>query len=334
MDRALADADYHAKRERYALENARHPYLRKGVGLATFFHGAGFTGSGETFLASEAWVEGLADGRVEVLVANTEMGQGAITVLTQIAADALGVGLQDVLVAQPDTARVPDSGPTVASRTVMVVGRLVELACADLARQALADGGARPVAEAIRAWHRAHPGQRLLGRAKYQAPSSIRWDDKEYRGDAYPAYAWAAYVADVEVDLRTYQTRVRDFVARQEVGRVIHPGLAAGQIQGGVAQAIGWALMEDVILEQGAMRNNRLTDYIIPACADLPPIRVFFEENPCPYGPQGAKGIGELPMDGGAPAVINAVCAALGTSVSAIPLTPERLMDVLEGGAT
>ena len=124
--------------------------------------------------------------------------------------------------------------------------------------------------------------------------------------------------------------RVTDYVALQDVGKVIHPTLARGQIQGGVAQGIGWALLENVQAEAGGMINNLLTDYIIPTAADLPPIRVYFEEQPSPYGPHGAKGLGELPMDGPAPAVINAVCDALGTQISRIPLTPERLMEHLE----
>jgi CO/xanthine dehydrogenase Mo-binding subunit len=266
-----------------------------------------------------------------VLAANTEMGQGARTVLAQIAADTLRLKADQVAVAVPDTARVPDSGPTVASRTTMVVGKLVERACRDLADTVNGSGGG--AAEAIRAWHQAHPGQRLLGRAKYETPPEIHWDDKTYQGDAYACYSWATYVAAVEVDLRTYGVRVTDFVAGQEVGKVINPTLARGQIQGGVAQGIGWALTEEVVLKEGAMANTQLANYVIPTSADLPPIRVVFEEQPSRYGPGGAKGIGELPADGPAPAVINAVCHALGTSVSRIPLTPERLMEHLDGSS-
>ena len=137
--------------------------------------------------------------------------------------------------------------------------------------------------------------------------------------------------ADVEIDLRTYCVRVTDFVALQEVGKVLNDTLARGQIAGGVVQGIGWALYEEVVLEDGGMVNSQMTNYIIPASADLPPIRVYFQEQPSPHGPGGAKGLGELPMDGPAPAVINAVCNALGASISSIPLTPERLMEHLEG---
>jgi CO/xanthine dehydrogenase Mo-binding subunit len=240
----------------------------------------------------------------------------------------LGLDPDDVVIAPVDTSRVPNSGPTVASRTTMVVGRLVERACQALRDHLGLDRSARgaTVKQAIADWHRRHPGESLVGEAVYHPPPGVVWDDRTYRGDAYGAFAWAAYVAEVEVDLRTCTTRVIDFVAVQEVGRVLNPTLAQGQIQGGVAQAIGWALMEECKWTDGAMANPQLTNYLIPTSDDLPPIRVAFLENPYRYGPQGAKGIGELSLDGGAPAVINAVAAATGADPRVIPLTPERLM--------
>ena len=328
MDDALRHSSFAERQRAHAEFNKTHPYLRRGVGLATFFHGAGFTGAGETYLASEVEVEGLPDGRVLVLTAQTDMGQGTVTILTQIAAERLGLAPDEIEIATPDTSRVPNSGPTVASRTAMVVGRLIERACDDLRASV---GSAMRPADAIRSWHAANPGQRLVGRAKYRKPASIKWDEDAYRGDAYACYAWAAYTADVEIDLRTYCVRVTDFVALQEVGKVLNDTLARGQIAGGVVQGIGWALYEEVVLEDGGMVNSQMTNYIIPASADLPPIRVYFQEQPSPHGPGGAKGLGELPMDGPAPAVINAVCNALGASISSIPLTPERLMEHLEG---
>lgn len=333
MDRALSLATYQERRTKHAEFNRTHPYLRRGVGLATFCHGAGFTGSGESYLASRVSVEALPNGDVEVLTAQVDMGQGVTTVFTQIVADRLGLPADAVHVAVPDTARVPNSGPTVASRTVMVIGGLLEMACDHLREQIAAgaklSNGTLP--DAIRRWHAAHPGQRLLGHAQYTTPDTIRWDDKTYSGDAYASYAWAAHVAEVEVDLRTYAVQVTDYVALQEIGKVVNPTLARGQIQGGVAQGIGWALFEDVVLEEGAMKNSQLTNYTIPTSNDLPPLRVYFEEQPTPYGPQGAKGIGELPVNGPAPAILNAVCSALHTSLTEIPLTPERLLEHLEG---
>jgi CO/xanthine dehydrogenase Mo-binding subunit len=154
---------------------------------------------------------------------------------------------------------------------------------------------------------------------QYRAPEGARWDDERYEGDAYGSYAWAVYVAEVSVDTRTYEVRVDDFVAVQEVGKVINPVLATGQIEGGIAQAIGWALSEQVVWKDGRMQNGQMTNYIMPTSMDLPPIRVFFEEVPYAHGPSGAKGIGELPMDGPAPAILNAVEQALGVAVDPHP---------------
>ncbi|MCB9853915.1 MAG: xanthine dehydrogenase family protein [Phycisphaerales bacterium] len=331
MDSALELSEYGRRSAAHAETNKTHPYIRRGIGLATFHHGSGFTGAGEVYLASEVWVEAHADGRVEVLTAQTDMGQGTSTILAQIAADALGLPDDRIVVAQPDTSRVPNSGPTVASRTAMVVGKLVYRACEDLKRRLNAsDADSAALAAAIATWHVAHPGEALVGRAKYEKPADVQWDDKLYKGDAYASYGWAAHTAEVEIDLRTFGIRVTDYVALQEIGRVLNPTLARGQIQGGVVQGIGWALMEEVVLDDGVMKNAQMTNYIIPGSGDLPPIRVYFEERPTKHGPGGAKGIGELPMDGPAPAVINAVCNALGISASEIPLTPERLMALLE----
>jgi CO/xanthine dehydrogenase Mo-binding subunit len=163
--------------------------------------------------------------------------------------------------------------------------------------------------------------------AKYQPPPNVYWDDAKYQGDAYGAYAWAVYVAEVSFDELTYEAHVKDFVALQEVGKVINPVLASGQIEGGVAQAIGFTLFENVVWKDGRMANNQMTNYIIPTPADIPPIRVFFEETPYAYGPGGAKGIGELPMDGAAPAILNAIENATGMSFNQIPLMPEAMME-------
>jgi CO/xanthine dehydrogenase Mo-binding subunit len=331
MERALDMSDYRQRVTAHAEFNGTAPTRRRGMGLATFFHGAGFTGAGEVFLDSEVHVAGLPDGRIEARTANVEMGQGTLTVFTQLVSDRLRVPPEAVVIAPVDTARVPNSGPTVASRTVMVVGGLLEKACDDL-RSIVGlgpDAEGEALLGAIRDWYDAHPGQELVGRARYQQPEHMEWDDETYRGDAYGAYAWGAYVADVEVDLRTFTVAVRDFVAVQEIGRVLHETLARGQIQGGVVQALGWALLEECKWRDGAMENAQLTNYIIPTAGDVPPIRVAFLEAPYPHGAGGAKGIGELPFDGVAPAVANAVASALGSDPTFVPLTPERLMDLL-----
>jgi CO/xanthine dehydrogenase Mo-binding subunit len=333
LARAFEMSDYEAKRERFARENQNGAKVKRGVGFASFMHGAGFTGSGEVFLQSIVGCEADAGGRVHVLAASTEIGQGTNTIFAQIAAEALRLDYDMIEVSQPDTAAVPNSGPTVASRTCMIVGKLVESAALGL-RQTLQ--GARLLGEnytgdewraACRHYVEKHGA--LKSFSQYKPPPGVVWDEGQYRGDAYGAYAWAVYVAEVSIDLVTYETRVEDFVAVQEVGRVIHPVLAAGQIEGGVAQAIGYTLYEKVAWREGRMANSQMTNYIMPTALDVPPIRVHFEETPYPYGPAGAKGIGELPMDGAAPAILNAIENATGASLTHIPLMPEDLMRTL-----
>lgn len=333
LDRALELSGWSTRRAEIERHNAADPVVKRGIGIATFHHGAGFTGNGEVVLESVVHAAGTPDGCVEVRSASVEMGQGTTTIFTQLGADRLGLDPDRITIAPPDTHRVPDSGPSVASRTAMVVGHLVERACDDLRRRTGLSVEARgdEVSEAIRAWYaEADEGAELVGTAVYEQPSHVDWDEETYRGDAYGAFAWAAYVAEVEVDLRTFETRVKDLVAVQEVGRVLNETLARGQIQGGVAQALSWALLEDFQWKDGAMQNAQLTNYIIPTSDDLPPIRVAFLEVPYPHGAQGAKGIGELPMDGPAPAVANALAHALGIPADRIPLTPERLLEACE----
>jgi CO/xanthine dehydrogenase Mo-binding subunit len=332
LDRALDLSDYRAKKQRFTKENARGTG-RKGIGIAAFLHGAGFTGSGERNLGSLVGVEGRADGGVRVLVSSTEFGQGTKTVLCQIAAESLGLPYEDVEIAQADTNEVPNSGPTVASRTVMVVGKLVQSAALGIKHTLMASGllGDSYSAEEFRYACRSQVATRGQFRswARYEAPADVFWDDDKYRGEAYAAFAWAVYVAEVTVDLTTYGVSVDDFVALQEVGKVLHPVLARGQIAGGIAQGIGYTLYEKVIWQNGRMQNGQMTNYIMPSSADLPPIRVFFEEMGNIHGAFGAKGIGELPMDGPAPAIVNAVEDALKVRFDSIPLLPEDIFEAL-----
>jgi len=333
LTRALQLSEYHSKREQFARENlARNGRFSKkrGIGFATFMHGAGFTGSGEVFLQSVVSAEATAEGKVRVLAASTEIGQGTNTIFSQIAAEGLGLDFDSIEIVQPDTGLVPNSGPTVASRTSMVVGKLVESAVMGLKQTLVGSGLLSPEYgesdfKRASAEYLAKFGS-LKTSSTYQPPPNVHWDDEKYQGDAYSAYAWAVYVAEVSFDELTYEARVEDFVAVQEVGRVLNPVLAAGQIEGGVAQAIGFTLFENVVWKDGRMVNNQMTNYIIPTPVDIPPIRVYFEENPYAYGPGGAKGIGELPMDGAAPAILNAIENATGISFTHIPLMPERLM--------
>jgi CO/xanthine dehydrogenase Mo-binding subunit len=335
LDRALQLSDYHAKRERFARENSQNGHgsfgVKRGIGFATFMHGAGFTGSGEVYLQSVVSAEATAEGKVQILAASTEIGQGTNTIFSQIAAEALGLDFDAIEIVQPDTAHVPNSGPTVASRTSMVVGKLVESAVTALKQTLIGSGllSDQYTPADFRAACRQYVARfgPLKTSATYQPPPNVHWDDEKYQGDAYGAYAWAVYVAAVSYDELTYEAHVEDFVAVQEVGRVLNPVLAAGQIEGGVAQAIGFTLFENVVWKDGRMANNQMTNYIIPTPVDIPPIRVYFEENPYAYGPGGAKGIGELPMDGAAPAILNALEDATNIHFTRIPLMPEMLME-------
>jgi CO/xanthine dehydrogenase Mo-binding subunit len=332
LTRALEASDYHAKRARFKEENPTSP-IKHGIGFATFFHGSGFTGSGERRLNSLVEIEITPEGQPRILVSSTEFGQGTNTILCQVAAQALNLPYDFILIAQPDTTLVPNSGPTVASRTAMIVGKLVERAAQSLCATLVTSGhlpheySAADFRNASLAYVAQHGP--LKSSVRYQSPGDIFWDDDNYKGEAYPAYAWAVYVAEVAVDTTTYSATCTNFHALQEVGKVLHPVLAAGQIEGGVAQGIGYALYEKCVWQRGHMANNQMTNYIMPTSADIPPIHVLFEEIPSIHGPFGAKGIGELPMDGPAPAILNAIQDATGVSLTEIPLLPEDIFEKL-----
>jgi CO/xanthine dehydrogenase Mo-binding subunit len=313
QDRALEYADYHRKQQEFATSN-RGSKIKRGVGFASFLHGAGFTGSGERYLQSVVELEATSEGIVRVLCSMTEMGQGTNTVLTEIVAKTMGIPYESVEILRPDTSLVPNSGPTVASRTSMIIGKLLQRAAVQLKEKLTS---CEPTSYPVRV------------RTQYEEPPGIHWDDQKYQGDAYGAYSWATYVASVSVDTSTGELSVDDFVALQEVGHVLHPILAAGQIEGGVLQGIGFAIYEKVVWKQGAMANNRMTNYIIPTTSDTPPIRVFFEEIPYEHGALGAKGIGELPMDGPAPAIANAIENALGIPFNSVPVMAEDVLAAL-----
>jgi CO/xanthine dehydrogenase Mo-binding subunit len=323
--------------------------IRRGRGLSFFLHGAGFTGSGEARMKAEAGVEITAGGRARVLAGSTEIGQGTRTIFCQIVADELGLDFDSVDVEDPDTSKVPDSGPTVASRTTMVVGRVVQLAAREIKEKLIdfvgerfgapeaklaegkfnADGKDLASFDEIAQEYVAQFGN-LRAYARYASPPEIEWDDETYSGDAYPVYSWGAEVAEVEVDMDTFEVTVTKITTAQDIGRAIHPVLAAGQIEGGTLQAVGYGLLEELVWDKGRIINNRLTNYIIPTSLDAPDMETVIVEKEYPHGPFGAKGVGELPMDGAAPAIAAAVFHATGAFVSEIPITPERLQAEME----
>ncbi|MEA2520174.1 MAG: hypothetical protein QOF49_2254, partial [Chloroflexota bacterium] len=300
-----------------------------GIGVALAFHGAGFTGSGEVKLASVASLELGATGRVRILTGSTEMGQGTKTIFPQLVAEELGLAVDDVDMAPQDTALVPDSGPTVASRTAMVVGGLLIQAARRLKATVEERNGGGSFADVRVADAAAHGATRID--QQFEPYPHVHFDDETYRGDAYPAFGWAACVASVEVDLDSGEVTVRDVVAADDVGRVIHPILAEGQVEGGTLQAIGYATIEEIKVRDGRYLNDRLATYIIPTALDAPRIHAILVEAPYSGVPHGAKGIGELPMDVGAPAVIAAIADATGAWISELPASPERVLAGLAG---
>lgn len=302
------------RRTRYNRKRKQWAGTHRGIGLSLFFHGSGFTGIGEVKLASKASLELTATG-VRILVASTEIGQGTRTMHAQIVADALALPYDAVEVGAADTNQVPDSGPTVASRTCMVVGRLLQRAAQQMKERL---NGASPAA-----FFQKHGP--LVITTQYERPTGLEWNDDRYLGDAYGTYGWGCNIVELEVDPMTWEVRPTKVTAVVEIGKAIHPMMAIGQVEGGTAQGVGYALLEEVVMRDGRMANASLTNYIIPTPPDTPPIDTVILENPYKHGPYGAKGVGEMPIDGPAPAVVNALRHA-GFDIRSIPATPERLM--------
>jgi CO/xanthine dehydrogenase Mo-binding subunit len=349
LERTVRRSHYEAKRKRYAQENAaaakgeragkfeaRGRRVRRGIGLALVYHGAGFTGGGEVKLASLAAVDLTPRGRPRILSASTEIGQGTRTIFAQMVGDALGVPAEAVEVEAPDTGLVPDSGPTVASRTCMVVGGMLVDAAREMKEtlSAFAGSGWSDAAGFERAARRflAERGP-LRAERRYRRPPELVWDDDSYRGDAYGVFSYAACTVEVEVDLETGETSLLHVTTAHDIGKAIHPVLAAGQIEGGVVQGLGWALLEDVRWKDGRVWNHQLTNYIIPTAMDVPALDVEIVEIPYSRGPFGAKGVGELPMDVPAPAVVSAIANAVGVRVDEIPVLPEKLLRALRAAS-
>ncbi len=286
------------------------PGSGKGIGTAFYLHGGGFTGDGEQALINaRVKVQGRPDGRAEILLSNVEMGQGLLTTFRKIAAHALDLDVSQIIFENPATSRVPDSGPTVASRSVMVVGRLVQKASERL--KEIWDGTQEQTAEAV-----------------YEHPPWVTWDQKTMQGDAYPAYSWGICVVEVEVDPASFEVEIQGVWTIHEIGKAIDETIVHGQVIGGVVQALGYASLENMELKDGRFYQNTMADYIIPTTLDVPQVHSELVENPYEYGPYGAKGLGELVFDGAAAAYADAVQRAAGCTIDRIPVTPEYLMEL------
>jgi CO/xanthine dehydrogenase Mo-binding subunit len=281
----------------------------RGIGVSLFFHGCAFTGSGEKDkIKAKVLLKKESDGSVSILVSNVEMGQGAQTTLRKIVAQKLGCGIGRIRYDNPDTDRVPDSGPTVASRTVMIVGGLLARA-AERLKERMNEKGEIEVEE------------------RYVQPPHIEWDQETFTGDAYPVYSWGANAVEVEVDPVTFEVRVTGIWGTYDVGTPIDERIVGGQIEGGISQGLGYATIEVLQQEKGRLLQENLTDYIIPSSKEFPdPVYELFS-SPYEHGPFGAKCAGELPFVGVAPALAAAVQHAVGRPVRRLPVSPEYLFE-------
>jgi CO/xanthine dehydrogenase Mo-binding subunit len=322
LEKVAESCDWKRRREVYAKDTGP---LRRGIGLAASYYGVGLGAMGKHLNPAGASLVVAADGSVSVAVGTAENGQGMITALSQIAAEALGCPMELVRVVEADTSRVPDSGPTDSSRSTVMSGNAIRDAAAKI-RTAMAPviGTAElPWRDAV-----ARCVQRQVGLAAHgwSVPPETRFDLSTGQGDAFIGYSFSANAVEVEVDTETGETRVLRVHSGHDVGRVINPVAAEGQIEGGVVQGLGYALLEEHVLSEGRIRNDQFSTYVVPTSLDAPEIRPILVEHPFAWGPYGAKGLGELPIVPVAPAVTAAIAHATGARLSEIPATPERVL--------
>ncbi len=306
IDRALELSDFRSKWAEY---NAT-PW--KGIGISVFNHGCGFTGDGEQrIIKGKAALRKDASGRVEILVASMDMGQGPKTTFRKVVGAVLGVPVEDILYENPDTDRVPDSGPTVASRTIMIVGYLLQEAAKEL-KETWQDGVEQVVTR------------------EYTMPPGMSWNQETLSGDAYAVYGWGVNIVEVSVDPVSWEPTVLGAWGVYDVGVPIDDRVVAGQIQGGMSQALGFGSLENLdVDENGVFRQRSMADYIVATSLDFPSTTAVTLPNPYEFGPFGAKGMGEMVHDGGHAAYAAAVQHALGHPCETIPVTPERIAEIM-----
>ena len=288
--------------------------VRSGIGLAVGFKNVGFSFGYQ----ENCWAKIVLDGdeeieRALVSIGSADVGQGTHTVIRQMAAEALGVPLDVVRMETSDTATSPgSSGSTSASRMTFMAGNAV----------------CRAAAEVLQRWEE---GDRpAVTEETYMAPATTQFDPETGEGLPNFAYGYVAQVVEVTVDVETGELDVRRVVCADDVGRAINPQQIEGQIEGGVAQAFGWATCENFITEGGQIQTPHLSTYLIPTIADVPEqVESIIVEEPDPRGPWGARGMGEMPFLPLAPALAAAVQDAIGVWIDELPLTPERVLDAL-----
>lgn len=304
LDDIASESDYWRKSAEYGYGSGR------GIGMAFYNHGGAFTGNGEqAIIKAHARLVKTGE-RVRIECGQTEMGQGFNTILRKIAASVLEIPMENVDYPAPDTSVVPDSGPTAASRSTMIVGKLVER-CAIEMKERWEEGD-------------------FSVEKEYEHPDGHPWDQTTFRGDAYLGYGWGAVCVEVEVDRRTNEVAVKGIWSSHEIGKAIDELIVHGQINGGIVQALGWASMEKMENRNGYFRQTSMSDYVIPTSMEFPRQKYIIQDNPYEWGPFGAKGMGELVFNGAAAAFVDALERALGKSAYKIPLPPEDIEEVLK----
>jgi CO/xanthine dehydrogenase Mo-binding subunit/aerobic-type carbon monoxide dehydrogenase small subunit (CoxS/CutS family) len=327
---------WHAWRgEADAFNRSSESKRRRGVGVACMWYGIGNTSMSNP---SHMIIGITPQGRAVLLSGAVDIGQGSNTIMCQIAADALGIAVSDLDLVHGDTDLTPDAGKTSASRQTFVSGNAARLAGAALRTEILARTGGEERSEII-----LREGQIIVGNAaidcaclpvddrgfalrgdgRYDPPTTPL--DEDGQGIPYASFAFAAQVADVEVDIALGTVKVLRIAAAHDVGRAVNPTQVEGQIHGGIAQGLGLALMEEYI----PGRTDNLHDYLIPTSGDIPPIETFLIERPDPLGPYGAKGVGEPALVATAPAILNAIHHATGVRITQVPATPARVLAAL-----
>lgn len=344
LQRAVRVAGYRRRRR-----GSNPPEVLRGVGVATSYYGNNLHKGGERLDRGHARVTINADGSVNVAVGLTEMGQGLLTAVAQIVAEELGVRPGRVVVAHVDTDTVQDSGPTVASRGTIMSGMPARRAAAALRRRMLRAARRKGVVnpdirreaivdrlsnEAVMTWDDlvglCHAERVEMSATGFYHPPLRPFDPATGQGRPYAVNSYTTHVAEVQVDSATGLVRLLRVTAVHDVGRVVFPEGLRGQIEGGIVQGAGCALSECLVAKEGVLRNPGFADYAIPGIADTPEIRMEVIEHPWKGGPFGAKGIGEPSLIGVPAAIANAVSDALKVTVTEIPLTPERVLGLLQ----
>lgn len=307
----LNTSNYRKKKEEFQRLNKQNNRYKKGIGTSLFLHGCGFTGSGERdHIKAVVKLVKSKDDKVLLKISNSDMGQGILTTLCKIVAKELDLPYEEILYPYPDTKEVPDSGPTVASRTTMIVGKLLVRA-----------------AKKLKAQWKTGVEQEVI--EHYVHRERILWDEKTFTGDAYPAYSWGVNIVEVEVDTLTGNVKLEKVYGNFEVGKVIDERIIKGQIDGGLAQGLAYGYLEKMTAKEGRIQQKSISDYGPPTSLDVVSIESKVFDNPYADGPFGAKGAGELTLIGGAPAVQAAIEDALQTSFQQIPITPEVIIESL-----